>query len=180
MGLQRVRHDWATFTSLQENFRMLESIVYLLQPLENSQERTTSTGETGLSKSREKDLGALGDWKSATFSPHLPSLIIWSLSELEKPNRLSMLKLVQVREGGRTFSKSLNEVKKKQAWFIRPRHFYSSISHQRRPKSIVLDSLKIKVIQLRAPRNLQDAEVVVRTLTFSDTESMSRQILGYG
>lgn len=99
---------------------------------------------------------------------------------MEKPNRLSMLKLVQVREGGRTFSKSLNEVKKKQARFLRFRHFYSSISHQRRPKSIVLDSLKIKVIQLRAPRNLQDAEVVVRTLTFSDTESMSRQILGYG
>lgn len=38
---------------------------------------------------------------------------------MEKPNRLFILRLVQVREGGRTFSRNLNEVKK-QADFSGP------------------------------------------------------------
>lgn len=52
------------------------------------------------------------------------------------------------------------------------------LARQRRPKSIVLNSHKIKASELRAPGNVQDTEVAVKTLTFSDSESMSRQNVG--
>ena len=41
-----------------------------------------------------------------------------------------------------------------------------------------LSFLKIKPIQLRVLGSVQDVEVAVKTLSFSDSETMSRQNLG--
>ena len=104
-------------------------------------------------------------------------MTIWSLSELEKSNYLSVLKAKQEREVGKLAV--INMKGKKQADFSGP---FQVLLLQRfwpkKPQAHCFEFPQDKGCSTEGSWEWLGPEVVVRTLTFSDSEAMSRQTVG--